>query len=315
MNALSRAGNQGAPSDTPCVHTRNLNTLWLQVAGTICNLRCTHCFISCSPENDKFGFMPLDMCSRYLKEAQELGVRDYYFTGGEPFANPQMCDILGLTLQCGPTTVLTNATLLRDGVLDRLSQISARSSNPLEFRVSLEGPSAEKNDSIRGKKTFERTMDGTRQLLERGFRPIITITRTWDGDDCAVLAHFARMLDQIGYDAPRLKILPLLKLGAEIERTGPYCSEAHITPAMMSGFDESNFVCSSARLATDRGVWVCPILLDYPEARMGDGLAESVRDYPLSHAVCLTCWQYGALCSNQTCRPNACDANAAAADG
>ena len=28
-----------------------LDTLWLQVAGTLCNLQCTHCFISCSPDN------------------------------------------------------------------------------------------------------------------------------------------------------------------------------------------------------------------------------------------------------------------------
>ena len=32
-----------------------LDTLWLQVAGTVCNLQCTHCFISCSPANTATG--------------------------------------------------------------------------------------------------------------------------------------------------------------------------------------------------------------------------------------------------------------------
>ena len=108
----------------PSVQTTSLDTVWFQVGGTICNLRCHHCFISCSPENDKFAFMSLESCRRYLKESRRLGVKEYYFTGGEPFANPEMCDILELTLRYGPATVLTNATLFRDAILDRLETIA-----------------------------------------------------------------------------------------------------------------------------------------------------------------------------------------------
>ncbi len=287
-------------SDVPHVHTRKLEVLWFQVAGTICNLRCHHCFISCSPENEKFHFLSLETCARYLEESKSLGVKEYYFTGGEPFANPQMCDILELTVQYGPATVLTNATLFRDSTLDRLQEMQRRSSHALEIRVSLDGYSAEMNDAIRGEGTFDRAVEGIRRLVQRGFQPILTVTQTWDGDDDVVLTRFAKLLKGIGYDQPRLKTLPLLKLGAEVQRTGGYCDQARITPAMMHDFDESRLVCSSARLVTDRGVWVCPILLDFPEARMGDTLGESVRDYPLRHAACYTCWQHGAICSN-TC--------------
>ena len=35
----------------PQVPFLGLDTLWFQVAGTVCNLRCTHCFISCAPDN------------------------------------------------------------------------------------------------------------------------------------------------------------------------------------------------------------------------------------------------------------------------
>ncbi len=289
----------------PCVHTRKLEVVWFQVAGTICNLRCHHCFISCSPENDSFRFLSLETCVRYLEESKTLGAKEYYFTGGEPFANPQMCDILEATLRYGPATVLTNATLFRDGTLDRMEALRRDASYPLELRVSLDGHSAEMNDPIRGEGTFDRTMEGIRKLVERGFRPIITITRTWCGCDEEVLAGFRNMLAAIGYDQPRLKILPLLKLGAEVDRTGGYDENSRVTQAMMQGYDESRLVCSTARLVTDRGVWVCPILLDFAEARMGDTLAESVRDYPLRHAACHTCRQFGAICSNVT--PGICD--------
>ena len=36
-------------SDLPLVNISHLDHLWFQVAGTLCNLTCTHCFISCSP--------------------------------------------------------------------------------------------------------------------------------------------------------------------------------------------------------------------------------------------------------------------------
>ena len=284
--------------DVPSVQMKKLTTLWFQVGGTICNLRCNHCFISCSPENDKFKFVSLKRCKRFLDESQTLGVREYYFTGGEPFAHPQMCDILELTLRLGPATVLTNATLFREPTLDRLEDMRRSYCHVLEIRVSLDGYSAEMNDPIRGEGTFDRAIEGVRKLVERGFRPIMTITRTWEGPDDVVLASFMKLLGDVGYDHPRLKILPLIKLGAEAQRGGEYGEEARVTKAMMESYDQNRLVCSSARLVTDRGVWVCPILLDSPEARMGDTLWETMRDYPLRHKACYTCWQYGAICSN-----------------
>ncbi len=313
-------------SEPPYVPLRRLDTVWFQVAGTICNFNCRHCFISCSPENDSFHFLTLKACARYLEEACELGVEEFYFTGGEPFANPELCDILELALRKGPATVLTNATLLREDRLDqqaglpdrshstldrledqshstlgRLEKMRREAAHPLEIRVSLDGFCAESNDPIRGKGTFARTIEGTQKLLRGGFEPIITITRTWEGCDEGVLAEFRRLLVGIGYSAPRLKILPALKLGAEVTRSGGYGPKARVTREMMEDYDLSRLLCSSARLVTDKGVWVCPILLDFPEAQMGSSLAKSIRDYPLRHAACHTCWQHGAICSNVTC--------------
>lgn len=284
---------------TPSVELAALDVVWFQVAGTICNLRCHHCFISCAPENDKFAFLSPGTCRRYLEESARHGVKEYYFTGGEPFANPQLCDILDLTLtEYGPATVLTNATLLRDFTLDRLRTISEASLYSLEIRVSLDGYTKEMNDPIRGEGTFALAMDGTKRLVERGFLPIITIARTWDGNDEEVLAGFVDALRQTGYDRPRLKILPLLKLGAEVDRHEGYSDAEQVTADMMTEYDQGQLLCSSARVVTNQGVWVCPILLDSPEARMGDTLAETMRDYPLRHKACYTCWRYGAICSN-----------------
>src|SRR3989442_5614175 len=136
-------------SPAPVVSLAHLDDLWFQVAGTLCNLECRHCFISCSPHNHYFGFLDLETVRGRLEESVRLGVKEYYFTGGEPFLNREMVAILELTLQYGPATVLTNGTVLKDEWLERLSRAEAASPYSLEFRVSVDGFTAEGNDPVR----------------------------------------------------------------------------------------------------------------------------------------------------------------------
>src|SRR5438093_9778667 len=114
-------GNQGADAPrSPNVPLDHLDDLWFQVGGTVCNLECRHCFISCSPHNHNFGFLDLAAVRRALDESVALGVKEYYFTGGEPFLNRELVPILELALRYGPATVLTNGTVLQDAWLERL---------------------------------------------------------------------------------------------------------------------------------------------------------------------------------------------------
>src|SRR5436309_378147 len=157
-----------AAPEAPLAH---LDDLWFQVAGTLCNLECTHCFISCGPHNRQFGFLDLETVVRALDESVALGVKEYYFTGGEPFLNRDMPAILELTLQHGPATVLTNGTVLKDDWLRRLRAAEDASLYSLEFRVSMDGFTAAENDPVRGAGTFDRILHGVRTLLAHDFLP------------------------------------------------------------------------------------------------------------------------------------------------
>jgi sulfatase maturation enzyme AslB (radical SAM superfamily) len=283
----------------PLVPLSHLDDLWFQVAGTLCNLECRHCFISCSPTNRAFGFLTLADVRRRLEESVALGVKEYYFTGGEPFLNREMTAILVETLRYGPATVLTNATVLRDEWLDDLARAEAAGPYSLEFRVSIDGPSPETNDPIRGEGTFARAMHGLRRLVRHGFLPIVTVARTWPPErETEVIRAFLGVLCEAGYPRPRLKVLPTLRLGAEESRTRGYAPAERVTAEMMAGYDAAQLICEHSRVVTDRGVYVCPILLDSPEARLGESLLESLGPYPLRHGACFTCYQYGAICSN-----------------
>jgi MoaA/NifB/PqqE/SkfB family radical SAM enzyme len=287
------------PPDAPQLALRSLDHLWFQVTGTLCNLTCGHCFISCRPDNHRFGFLSLETVRRFLEESVEIGVKEYYFTGGEPFLHPQMVQILEETLRLGPATVLTNGTVFRKPLVARLAELSAESRYSLELRVSIDGPDPETNDPIRGQGTFEAALRGVRLLAEAGFLPILTAVQTWEEPETPrMLRRFEEALRAAGSSRPRVKIIPTLRIGMEESRTRGYREDERVTREMLEGYDQDQLICNHSRIVTDRGVAVCPILIEAPDAHLGSTLAEASRPFPLAHRACSTCYLHGAICAN-----------------
>ncbi len=285
---------------SPSVALDSLDELWFQVGGTVCNLRCKHCFISCAPDNHSFWFMTRDQVRPILEESRALGVKEYYFTGGEPFMNRDMEGILEDTLALGPATVLTNATLIPRRRAGLLADLASESTYSLEIRVSLDGVTDETNDAIRGEGAFARCMGGMESLVAEGFLPIVTAMRSWpDEHTGSCLREFRDLLAEIGYDRARLKILPPLLIGEEVKRTRGYDDTERVTHEMLHGYDSSQLLCTHARLVTATGVHACPILLDFPTARLGATLGEAVEQpVVLGESACFTCYLSGTICSN-----------------
>jgi len=282
----------------PDVHLRALDTLWFQVGGTLCNIECTHCFISSSPRNHSHEMLSLADVERRLAEARELGVREYYFTGGEPFMNRDMLPILEATLRQGPATVLTNGMLLRADVCRRLRELFDASEYSLDIRVSLDGFDRESHDVIRGKGVWDRVMFGLRNLADAGINPVITVTTAAEGVESGEgRTRFLDVIRGFGFERPRLKVLPLFRIGAEETRTRAYEDWERLTRDELTDEEASVLQCSSCRMVTSKGVYVCPILIEEPEARMGDTLAETVRPFPLRYGACHTCWVDGVTCT------------------
>ncbi len=288
----------------PTVPLEHLDHLWFQITGTRCNLECVHCFISCSPHNRRFGFLSPERVKQVLEESVALGVKEYYYTGGEPFLHPQIVELLELTLQYGPVSVLTNGTVLHPQWVRRLAVAEVRSLYSLEFRVSLDGFSPQMNDPIRGAGTFDRAMRGVRLLVEHGFLPIITATRTWPLEqEGEVVGQFVEQLRRWGYTRPRLKILPTIRLGAEAQRHRGYRPWERVSQEMLQGYDLFQLLCHTGRIVTDQGVYVCPLLLESPDARLGPELADALRPFVIRHGACYTCYVHGAICTNAPSAP------------
>ncbi len=285
------------PGSFPFVPSISLDTLWFQVAGTLCNLKCTHCFISCSPTNHNHEMLTLGSVRDRLREAAPLGVREYYFTGGEPFMVPEILAMIAAALEAGPVSVLTNGLLLTPERCRRLKALSDASEYSLDVRISIDGYTAQANDPIRGEGTFEKILRGIRNLAEAGLNPVVTVTEACgEAAQASGRAKFLEWMKEIGLPRPRLKILSLFRIGAEEQRLRAYETWESLQGRALTGGEAEKLQCSSCRMVTSRGVYVCPILIDEPSARMGESLAETLRPFELAHAACFTCHEYGVTC-------------------
>ena len=296
--SVNSSGGSGLGGDRfPRVPLTSLDTLWLQVAGTVCNLSCTHCFISCSPANHSHGMLSLPEVERAMTEALPLGVKEFYLTGGEPFLNPQIFAILEMLLKHGPVTVLTNGILILKREAARLADLSRSSDYSLDIRVSMEGYDAATNDPIRGQGSFDRIVGGVLNLEEVGLSPVITVSEALDDAGAqASRERFLVFLKNLGLARPRLKVMPLLRLGAEESRTRGYAAWESLRGATLDPVAARSLVCSSGRMVTSKGVYVCPILIESDHARMGDTLAETLTSFELSSRACHTCYVEGLSC-------------------
>ncbi len=276
-----------------------LETLWFQVAGTLCNLECHHCLVSANPRNKTHLMMTLDEVKRHLEEANRLGVREYYFTGGEPFMNRDMVAILEETLKYGPANVLTNGTFIDEKLAAKLKSLADQSIYSLELRISLDGTSKEANDPIRGPGTYERILKAIRHLAEVGLNPVITVTEAspeLEKEGKQGREKFFDLIRSLGLKQPRMKILSLFHIGEEEGRSGGYKVNETLKGLHLTSEDLAKLQCTTSRMVTHEGVWVCPILVNDPGARMGDDLASSLRPIALDRGACYTCHAFGVTC-------------------
>jgi len=274
------------------------STLWIQITGTWCNLECTHCINASGPKEPWLKPLRAEVARAAIREAEELGVKEIYFTGGEPFLHGDILPLLGLALQTAPTTVLTNGTLVDAAMADEVAALAASAPYSLEIRVSLEDTEPEKNDRIRGAGAFDKAMDAVRRLHERGLLPIVTATEITCGehaDGRGMYERFRDFLTARGIEKPRVKIMPVFALGRLARPGGAVLSEEDL-----AGFDRGTLQCSDARVVAEGGVYACPILAGLPGAKLSEGgLEASFRDAPLYHVSCVTCFQTGMTCKNE----------------
>ncbi len=149
---------------------RRLRELWLHTNNS-CNLKCAHCLVNSGPDGDRglSGQRLLEI----IDQGRELGVEQFFFTGGETFVRPDIFDLIRQATTSARLIVLTNGLLFTG---KRLDQLRGCDRQRLGLQISLDGADVAGNDPIRGAGTFVGICDGIRTALREGFDVVVTTT-------------------------------------------------------------------------------------------------------------------------------------------
>ncbi len=129
----------------------------------VCNLNCAYCYA----HNDRVGFVPKDRIVQTILDLHDAGVWQIVIGGGEPFLHPDLLEILDVVLRRGVRLSLTsNGTVGSGEDIDRIASLQRRYEGRLSIQISLDGPSPEINDRMRG--AGERLFRNIERMLEAG---------------------------------------------------------------------------------------------------------------------------------------------------
>jgi hypothetical protein len=143
-----------------------------------CNLHCDYCCVRSSPVAPRRE-LGLARIRRITGEAVEIGVKEIFVTGGEPFLLEDIGEILLACAAAAPTTVLTNGMLFSGR---RAESLQALPRDRIVLQISLDSATPELHNLHRGPGTWARTREGIQHARALGFRVRLAATVSTDAE-------------------------------------------------------------------------------------------------------------------------------------
>jgi mycofactocin radical SAM maturase len=129
-----------------------------------CNLSCIHC-LSSSGRRDPAELSTAE-CKRVIDELERMQVFYVNIGGGEPTVRPDFWEIVDYaTAHHVGVKFSTNGVKITPAVARRLA-----GSDYIDVQISLDGATAEVNDAVRGRGSFDTALRAMRNLAAAGFR-------------------------------------------------------------------------------------------------------------------------------------------------
>lgn len=282
----------------------DLKTLWINT-GTLCNLQCVNCYIESSPKNDSLVYITDREVKLYLDEikAEEYGTTEIAFTGGEPFLNPYMIDILKGSLAAGfEALVLTNAMKPMQKFKEELLDLKNNFGSKLKFRVSLDHYSEKLHSQERGPKAWKPALEGLRWLSEEGFSISIAGRTLWNENEEQIRGGYASFFRENGINLDSSNLSQLI-LFPEMDDN---LDVPEITTACWGILNKKpdDIMCATSRMVVKRkgadrpAVIACTLLPYENEFELGSTIKESFTSIKLNHPYCAKfCVLGGGSCS------------------
>jgi Fe-coproporphyrin III synthase len=173
-----------------------------------CNLHCQHCYMDSTAWRE--SSIPLDVVVHTLGNAERLGIRTVYLSGGEPFLYSDLPQVLAFGVGARPfyMAVCTNGTLIRRAEAERLKAANVGA------QVSIDGEEAY-HDSFRGSVgAFRAATRGIQELVAAGVPVTAVVTICKENRGC--LPWMAEWAAGLGVECISVQSLQQVGRGAGI---------------------------------------------------------------------------------------------------
>jgi len=286
------------------VNLTRLRTLWF-CTGTLCNLTCENCYIESSPTNDSLAYITPDDVKVFLYEIEQdnLGTEEIGFTGGEPFMNPDIIDIMELCLSWGfKVLCLTNAMLPMMKYKSGLLELNKKYCDRLTIRISVDHYKKKLHEQERGSRSWELMLKGILWLSSNNFNIDIAGRTLWGDDEHSLRKGYASLfkkynLNVDAFDRKQLMIFPEMDEHADVPEITTSCWK-------ILGIHPDKVMCASSRMVIKRkgsakpSVVACTLLPYDPQFELGSTLKEASQSVHLNHPHCARfCVLGGGSCS------------------
>lgn len=173
-----------------------------------CNLSCKHCYADAGEKwkneemtTDQIKKVIHDIVYNYAKTTIDKRI---LLSGGEPFLRKDIYEIISYIKNIGATPLVnTNAILIEENYMDMLRETGA------ELLVSLDGSTKETHEFIRGKGTFDKTIEKIKLLKQ--YDVITKLSMTMHSKSIKDLPGFFELSEKLNVDGIAINILNVLE--------------------------------------------------------------------------------------------------------
>jgi len=158
-----------------------------------CNLEkiCNKCYVPI----DKFkgSILTPEEYIPLLSDLNDMGIFNLIILGGEPLYYPYLFELLEAAQEYPFITSLsTNALLIDNEIAESLSYLIDR------IQVSLDGSTPETLELLKGKATFNPTIEGIKHLVRNGLTTIVSYVITKKNSSKDEIESFIKTMDRLG---------------------------------------------------------------------------------------------------------------------
>ena len=180
-----------------------LNSVFFHLTGR-CNLSCPHCYLSCADNNTKKD-LPASLVLRVIDELADNGGQEVTLSGGEPLLHPEIKRIIKYAAAKVKIQLLTNGTLIDREWAAFLADMN------IFIQISIDGSGKEIHDLIRGKGSFEKSLNALEYLQEAGLGERINFSTTIMNQNLYDLSGIISLAER--HNVPLVRFLPLRREG------------------------------------------------------------------------------------------------------